>query len=41
MDMAKVIQFYVPGSFHSKVKWVASRQRGKVIQFLREVRKSA
>jgi len=39
--MAKVIQFYVPASFHWKVKWVAWHQRGKVIQFLREVRKSA
>ena len=39
--MAKVIQFYVPASFHWKLKWVSSHQRGKVIQFLRDARKSA
>jgi hypothetical protein len=39
--MARVIQFYIPTSFQRKVKWVALQQRGKVIQFQREVRKSA
>jgi hypothetical protein len=40
-EMAQVIQFYIPTSFQRKVKWVAPQQRGKVIQFQREVRKSA
>jgi hypothetical protein len=39
--MAQVIQFYIPTSFQRKVKWVAPQQRGKVIRFQREVRKSA
>lgn len=37
--MARVIQFYVPTSFQRKVKWVAPQQRGKIIQFQREVKK--
>jgi hypothetical protein len=31
--MAKVIEFYVPASFHKKVKWVPPINRGKVIEF--------
>ena len=39
--MAQVIQFYVPDSFRKKVKWVPPDQRGKVITFPVEVKKSA
>jgi hypothetical protein len=39
--MAQVIEFYVPASFHKKVKWVPSEQRGKVIEFPSQIRKSA
>ena len=39
--MAKVIEFYTPSRFHKKVKWMSPEQRGKVIQFPYEVRKSA
>jgi len=39
--MAKVIEFYVPARFHRKVRWLPSEQRGKVIEFPAETRKSA
>ena len=39
--MAKVIEFYVPERFRTKVKWVPATQRGKVIQFPVDVKKSA
>jgi hypothetical protein len=39
--MSQVIQFYIPARFQRKTKWVAPHLRGKVIQFSREVRKSA
>ena len=39
--MAQVIQFYVPDSFRKKVKWVPPEQRGKVITFPVEEKKSA
>jgi hypothetical protein len=32
---------FIPTSFQRKVKWVAPQQRGKVIRFQREVRRSA
>jgi hypothetical protein len=41
MVMARVIEFYIPASFHKKVKWVPPEQRGKVIEFPAEERKSA
>jgi len=31
--MAKIIEFYVPSSFHKKVKWVPSENRGKILEF--------
>jgi hypothetical protein len=40
-DMAQVIEFYIPDSFRKKVKWVPPEQRGKVINFPMEVKKSA
>jgi hypothetical protein len=39
--MAQVIVFYIPTSFLRKVKWVAPEQRGKLIQFPKDVRNSA
>ena len=39
--MAKVIEFYVPDRFRKKVRWVPPTQRGKVIEFPVEVKKSA
>jgi hypothetical protein len=41
IDMAKVIEFYVPDLFPRKVKWVPSEQRGQVIEFPKSVKKSA
>ncbi len=39
--MAQVIEFYVPARFHKKVKWVPPEQRGKMIEFRAEIKKSA
>jgi hypothetical protein len=41
MAMAQVIRFYVPDRFRKKVRWVPSEQRGKVLEFPAEVKKSA
>ncbi len=38
---AQVIEFYVPARFHKKVKWVPPEQRGKMIEFPAEIKKSA
>lgn len=39
--MAKVIEFYVPKSFQTQLKWAPQMQLGKVIAFRSEVKKSA
>ena len=39
--MAKVIEFYIPNTFRKKVIWIAPEQRGKVIEFCLQVKKSA
>jgi len=39
--MAKVIEFYVPVRFRKKVKWTPPDERGRVIDFHPETRKSA
>lgn len=39
--MASVIEFYVPIRFRKKVKWVPLTERGKVIEFPTEIKKSA
>jgi hypothetical protein len=41
IDMAKVIEFYVPDLFPRRVKWVPSEQRGQVVEFPKSVKKSA
>jgi len=39
--VAKVIEFYIPNSFRKNVKWVSPEQRGKIIEFPAEIKKSA
>jgi hypothetical protein len=39
--MAKVIEFYIPSRFQKKAKWLPMEQRGKVIEFPTEIKKSA
>jgi hypothetical protein len=39
--MAQVIEFYIPSRFRKKVKWVPTTERGKVIEFPAEIKKSA
>jgi hypothetical protein len=39
--MAKVIEFYVPDRFRTKVKRVPPKLRGKVIEFPAPIKKSA
>jgi hypothetical protein len=41
MDMAQVIEFYIPARFKPKVKWVPPEQRGRIIAFPTELKKSA
>jgi hypothetical protein len=40
--MAKIIEFYVPNSFRKKAsKWIPPEQRGKVLAFGLQQKKSA
>ena len=39
--MAQVIEFYIPSRFKTKVKWIPLEQRGKVIEFPIDFKKSA
>ena len=39
--MARIIEFYIPARFHKPVKWIPPAERGKVLEFPAEVRKSA
>jgi hypothetical protein len=39
--MAKVIEIFVPSHFRKAAKWVPAQQRGKVIEFRPETKKSA
>jgi hypothetical protein len=41
MVMAQVIEFYIPARFKPKVKWVPVEQRGKIIAFPTDLKKSA
>jgi hypothetical protein len=41
IPVAKVIEFYIPNNFRKKVKWVSPEQRGKIIEFPSEIKKSA
>jgi hypothetical protein len=39
--VAKVIEFYIPTNLRKSLKWVAPEQRGKIIEFVPPVKKSA
>ena len=39
--MAKVIEFYIPRSFHKSSKWFPAGQQGKLLEFSPPTRKSA
>jgi hypothetical protein len=41
MTVAKVIEFYIPNNFRKRVKWVSPQQRGKIIEFASQMKKSA
>ena len=41
MVMAQVIEFYIPSRFKPKVKWVPMEQRGKIIAFPTDLKRSA
>jgi len=39
--MAQLIEYYVPDKFRKKVKWIPQQDRGKLINFPVEEKKSA
>jgi hypothetical protein len=39
--MARVMDFYIPNNFQEKVAWVPAQERGKIIEFGTQVKKSA
>jgi hypothetical protein len=39
--MAKVIEFYIPKNFRKSFKWVPGLQRGKILDFCLQTKKSA
>ena len=39
--MAKVIEFYIPKNFRKSFKWVPEPQRGKILEFCGQTKKSA
>jgi hypothetical protein len=39
--MARIIEFYIPARFLKATKWIPPTERGKVLEFPAEVRKSA
>jgi hypothetical protein len=39
--MAKVIEFYIPKNFRKSFKWVPELQRGKILEFCPQTKKSA
>ncbi len=41
VTMAQVIEFYIPARFKPKVKWVPPQQRGKILAFPTDLKKSA
>ena len=40
-NVAKAIEFYIPTNFRKSVKWGSPEQRGKIIEFAPQVKKSA
>jgi hypothetical protein len=39
--MAQIIEYYVPDRFKKKVKWIPQEERGKIIDFPSDEKKSA
>jgi hypothetical protein len=39
--MGKMIEFYIPERYKKKAKWVPPEQRGKLLSFVPDVKKSA
>jgi hypothetical protein len=39
--VAKIIEFYIPNTFRKSGKWVPPKERGKIIEFVRETKKTA
>jgi hypothetical protein len=39
--VAKIIEFYVPSNFRKKEKWVPPQDRGKILEFSLQTKKSA
>jgi len=39
--VAKIIEFYIPNTFKSAVKWVPPQERGRLIEFVVVAKKSA
>jgi hypothetical protein len=39
--VAKVIEIYIPNNFRTSVKWVPLEKRGKIIEFVSQIQKSA
>jgi hypothetical protein len=39
--VAKIIEFYVPSTFRKSGKWVPPEERGKIIEFVPETKKTA
>jgi hypothetical protein len=40
-SVAKVIEFYIPSTFRKSAKWIPPAERGKVIEFITETKKTA
>jgi len=39
--MAKIIEFYIPSTFQQNGKWIATENRGKIIEFPTVSKKTA
>jgi hypothetical protein len=39
--MAVIIPFYIPRRFHKKDKWIPLELRGRILEFVRRVRRTA
>jgi hypothetical protein len=39
--VAKVIEFYLPKNFRRSIRWTAPGERGKILEFVLPVKKSA
>ena len=39
--VAKIIEFYIPSNFRRNEKWISPQNRGKIIEFRLQTRKSA